>query len=247
MIRVEICVDSVDGALAAQRGGADRVELCANLKEGGTTPSAGAIRLARKHLRVDVQVMIRPRGGDFLYTDAEMEIMREDIRAAKDLGANGVVFGCLTVDGDIDETRTAGLIALARPLNVTFHRAFDMCREPRAALETLVALGVDRVLTSGQRPSCLLGLELIRELQELARGRIILMAGGGITPANVVQLVKETGIGEVHLSAGTSVPSGMRFRNPDCFMGAGSRDAEFTLRATDEQVVRDVVETLRRF
>src|ERR1051326_932728 len=172
-MRVEICVDSAAGAFAAQCGGADRVELCDNLLEGGTTPSAGAIKVARRGLKIGLQVIIRPRGGDFLYDADEMEVMREDIRMAKDLGADGVVLGCLTAVGDIDQARTLELIQCARPLNVTFHRAFDMCRDPQQGLEDLIQLGVDRVLTSGQDSSCLEGMDLIAALQKQARGRII--------------------------------------------------------------------------
>src|SRR5215475_14093032 len=133
-MRIEICVDSAAGAFAAQRGGADRVELCDNLMEGGTTPSAGCIKVARRRLKIGLQVIIRPRGGDFLYSNDELDVMRDDIRVAKDLGADGVVTGCLTSEGDIDRACIEELIRLARPLNVTFHRAFDMCREPQKAL-----------------------------------------------------------------------------------------------------------------
>src|ERR1051325_9028169 len=163
-MRVEICVDSAAGAFAAQRGGADRVVLCDNLLEGGTTPSAGCIRVARRGLKIGLQVIIRPRGGDFLYDDTELEVMRQDIRMAKEFGADGVVIGCLTAEGEIDQARTRDLIQLARPLNVTFHRAFDMCRDPHKALEELITLGVDRVLTSGQEASCIEGLDLIAAL-----------------------------------------------------------------------------------
>ncbi len=244
-MRVEICVDSMESARAAQRGGADRVELCDNLLEGGTTPSAGCIKLARRCLKIGLQVIIRPRGSDFLYNDDEMEVMREDIRIAKDLGADGVVTGCLTEEGNIDRQRTSELIKLARPLNVTFHRAFDMCRDPRQGLEDLIALGVDRVLTSGQEASCLEGLGLIAALQKQAAGRIIVMPGGGITPQNVRQIVDGTGVTEVHLSARTPVESKMRYRNPRCFMGNATRDAEFTRKVTDETIVRRIVESLR--
>ena len=244
-MRVEICVDSVEGALAAERGGADRVELCASLKEGGTTPSAGCIKLTRRQLKVDLQVIIRPRGGDFLFRDSEMEVMREDIRMVKDLGAEGLVIGCLTADGDIDQPRAAGLLELARPLNVTFHRAFDMCRDPRQALEDLIALGVDRLLTSGQESTCLEGLDLIAALQKQAADRIIVMPGGGITPQNVRRIVAGTGVREVHLSASTSVESKMRHRNSRCFMGAATPRSEFTGKVTDENAVRSVVESLR--
>jgi copper homeostasis protein len=244
-MRVEICVDSVEGAVAAERGGADRVELCANLFEGGTTPSAGCVKLARRRIKIGLQVIIRPRGGDFLFAPGEVEVMREDIRLAKEFGADGVVIGCLTAEGEIDQNLTAELIALARPMNVTFHRAFDMCRDPKKGLEDLIALGVDRLLTSGQEASCVEGLELIAELQRQAARRIIIMPGGGITPRNVRRVVETAGVSEVHLSARSSVESGMRFRNGRCFMGGALRQPEFSWKATDETAVRDVVESLR--
>jgi copper homeostasis protein len=245
MIRVEICVDSVAGAVAAQVGGADRVELCDNLLEGGTTPSAGCLKMARKHLKIGLQAMVRPRGGDFFYDDYEMEIMREDIRVAQEIGADGVVFGCLTADGEIDRDRTAELLALARPLNVTFHRAFDMCRDPQRGLEDLIALGVDRVLTSGQEATCLEGLETLSALQKQAAGRIIILPGGGITARNLRRIVDATGAGEVHLAARTSVESKMQFRNARCFMGGTLRPPEFSWKTTDAGMVRGVVESLR--
>jgi len=245
MIRVEICADSATGAFAAERGGADRVELCDNLLEGGTTPSAGCIKVARKGLKIGLQVIIRPRGGDFLYNQDELNVMREDIRMAKDLGADGVVIGCLTAEGDIDVAQTRELIALARPLNVTFHRAFDMCRDPQRGLEELIALGVDRVLTSGQEASCLEGMETIAALQKQAAGRIIVMPGGGITPRNIEKIVASTGVTEVHLSARKSVESGMAYRNSRVFMGGTLRPPEFGWKTTDESAVGSVVKTLR--
>ena len=244
-MRIEICVDSVEGAIAAELGGADRVELCDNLLEGGTTPSAGCIRLARARIRIGLQVIIRPRGGDFLYTPTEFEVMAEDIRTAKALGANGVVIGCLTAAGDLDLERTRALIDLARPLNVTFHRAFDMCRDPKRALEELIGLGVDRVLTSGQESTCLEGQQLIAQLHRQAAGRIIILPGGGLTPRNIKRVVDATGVTEVHLSARASVESGMEFRNTRCFMGGTLRPPEFNWKATDENSVRSVVNALR--
>ena len=246
MIRVEICVDSPLGAQAAERGGADRVELCANLLEGGTTPSAGCIKAVRQAIQIGLHVIIRPRGGDFLFSDAEMEIMREDIRVAKSLGANGIVLGCLTAEGDIDQKQTAELIALARPLKVTFHRAFDMCRDPRAGIETLIGLGVDIVLTSGQEESCLEGAEMIAALHRQAAGRIIVMPGGGIKPRNVQRIVAATGVNDVHLSARRTLESAMQYRNTRCFMGGALRPPEFSLKTTDESAVRNVVESLKR-
>jgi copper homeostasis protein len=243
-MRIEICVDSVAGALAAQRGGADRVELCDNLLEGGTTPSAGQIKVARARLRIGLQVIIRPRGGDFLYDGTEVEVMKEDIRLARELGADGVVLGCLTAGGDIDTGLTGELMALARPLNVTFHRAFDMCRDPRQALEDLVRLGADRVLTSGQEASCVEGIELIAELQRIAADRIVIMPGGGLTPRNIRKVAEMTGVTELHLSARKTVESGMTFRNTRCFMGGALRPPEFGGKTTDEASVRMVVERL---
>ncbi|MGO8676845.1 MAG: copper homeostasis protein CutC [Limisphaerales bacterium] len=244
-MRVEICVDSTVGAFAAERGGADRVELCDNLLEGGTTPSAGCIKVARRGLKIGLQVIVRPRGGDFLYSEEEMQVMREDVVTARELGADGVVIGCLTAAGDIDRARTGELIELARPLNVTFHRAFDMCRDPREALEVLIGLGVERVLTSGQEASCLEGLDLIAALHRIAAGRIVIMPGGGVTPANVQRIVAATGVTEVHLSARHSVESGMTYRNPRVFMGGTLRPPEFSWKTTDAAAVQGVVQTLR--
>jgi len=242
---VEICVDSATGAFAAERGGADRVELCDNLLEGGTTPSAGCIAVTRSRLKIGLQILIRPRGGDFLYTSDETEVMREDIRIAKDFGADGVVIGCLTAEGDIDRARTLELINFARPMNVTFHRAFDMCRDPHQALEELIGLGIERVLTSGQEASCLEGLELLAALHKQAAGRIVVMPGGGITPRNAGRLVSATGVSEIHLSARHSISSGMTYRNDRCFMGGMLRPPEFSWKTTDENAVASIVRGLR--
>jgi copper homeostasis protein len=175
----EICVDSVAGVRAAKEAGAQRVELCADLLEGGITPSLGMIRQAQTVVGVDLNVMIRPRGGDFLFNDDEFAAMRADIETAKAEGANGVVIGLLTAAGEIDVGRTRELVALAQPLSVTFHRAFDVAAEPFGALEKLIEIGVDRVLTSGQEPSVLEGLPLIVELMKRAGDCIIIMPGGG--------------------------------------------------------------------
>jgi len=244
-MRIEICVDSVAGASAAERGGANRVELCDNLMEGGTTPSAGCIKIVRRRVRIGLQVIIRPRGGDFLYSEAEVEVMREDIQSAKQFGADGIVIGCLTPEGQIDTKCLAEFMRLARPLNVTFHRAFDMCRDAEKALEDLIALGVDRVLTSGQEGSCFEGMEMIAALQKQAAGRIIVMPGGGLTPRNIRRIVAATGVSEVHLSARRGIESGMIYRNSRVFMGGTLRSAEFSWKTTDEAAVREVVEGLR--
>jgi copper homeostasis protein len=243
-MQVEICVDSVEGALAAQAGGAHRVELCANLLEGGTTPSAGAIAVARRHLRIGLHVMIRPRGADFLYSAQEVEVMREDIGTAKALGADGVVFGCLTAAGDIDGVLTRELVQFAAPLKVTFHRAFDVSRDPVAGLETLVQTGVHRLLTSGQEDTCLAGMELIGEMQRRAAGRIIIMPGGGLNERNVRRIVAATGVTEVHLSARRTVQSGMDYRNERVYMGGVFRPPEYAWKTTDAEAVARLMRQL---
>jgi copper homeostasis protein len=237
-IVMEVCIDSVEAAVAAQQGGAQRVELCANLLEGGTTPSAGSILLARQKIDIDLNVIIRPRGGDFCYSGAEFEVMKVDVETAKRLGANGVVIGILKEDGSVDRERTAELVGLARPMSVTFHRAFDMARDPYQALETLVELGVDRILTSGQQVSVLEGLDVIAELVRRAGKRIIIMPGGGITERNIRKILEVSGAQEVHFVASKSVESRMRYRNPDCFMGGELRPPEFSLSVTDPERVR---------
>lgn len=242
-IAVEICVDSVEGALAAQAGGAQRIELCDNLVEGGTTPSSGMIGVIREKLTIGVNVIIRPRGGDFLYSEHEFAVMQQDILHAKACGADGVVIGMLKVDGTIDGERTARLIALARPLSVTFHRAFDMTRDAEEALETLIALGVDRVLTSGQEQSSLDGIVRIAALVRQAGERIIVMPGGGINETNVGTIVQQSGAREVHLSARSLVESAMHYRNERVYMGLPEL-SEFQRKITDVERVRTVVATL---
>ena len=240
-ITFEICVDSVDAAVAAQEGGGDRVELCADLLEGGTTPSAGTVQLTLEALRIPVNVIIRPRGGDFCYSAAEFEVMRRDIKMAKSWGANGVVVGILKPDGTIDADRTRALVEAAHPLSVTFHRAFDVTRDPFEALETLIGLGINRVLTSGQEPSVLEGLDLIAALVEQARDRIVVMPGGGITERNIAKIVAGSGAREFHFAALGPAAGRMAYRNPRVFMGGELRPPEYTLSVTDPASVRAVI------
>lgn len=237
-ILLEVCVDSVESALAAQVGEADRVEICDNLLEGGTTPSAGTIELARERLAIGLQVIIRPRGGDFCYSDTELEVMRRDIVRARSIGADGVVIGILTPDGTVDVEHTAGLIALARPLNVTFHRAFDMVRDPLQALDDLIALGVDRVLTSGQAPSALAGLPLIAALVRHAGDRIVIMPGGGVAH-DLAAILGGCDVRELHMSARSPVDSIMRWRNDRVHMG-GTQQSEYTRLVTDSRRIREL-------
>ncbi|MBI1881823.1 MAG: copper homeostasis protein CutC, partial [Chloroflexi bacterium] len=209
------------------------------------TPSAGTIALVRKHIDIGLNVIIRPRGGDFYYSDLEFEVMKYDIEQAKRLGANGVVIGLLNPDGSIDMARTRALIELVRPLSVTFHRAFDMARDSQAALEALIELGIDRVLTSGQENSVLEGLDLITDLVRQAGNRIIIMPGGGITERNINKVVVQSGAKEIHVVGTVNLESQMTHRNPRCFMGGELRPPEFTRMVTDPNRVRDFVRAVQ--
>lgn len=237
----EICVDSVAGVHAAKAAGADRVELCADLLEGGITPSRGTIRQARTVAGIRMHVIIRPRGGDFLFDDDEFASMLADVETAKQEGADGVVIGTLAADGTVDVARTRALIAAARPLAVTFHRAFDMTPDPFAALETLIGLDVDRVLTSGQEATVLEGLPLIASLVERAGDRIIIMPGGGITPRNVGRIVAAARLKEMHFAALENMAGGMRFRREHVFMGGELRPAEYDRLVTSAESIRSVM------
>jgi copper homeostasis protein len=234
-------VDSVAGVRAAKAAGADRVELCGDLLEGGTTPSRGMIRQARTITGIGLNVMIRPRGGDFLFDDDEFAIMEADIDAAKAEGADGVVIGLLTANGAIDAKRTHDLIARARPMSVTFHRAFDMTPDSFEALETLVGLGVERVLTSGQEATVLEGLPLIVELVRRAGTRIIVMPGGGITARNADRIVAAVKPKEIHFAALQPTASGMQFRRQHVFMGGELRPPEYDRLQTSAASIRSVI------
>lgn len=219
-VLVEVCVDSVASAVAAERGGAARVELCGSLIEGGITPSAGLIETTRAAVSAGISVMIRPRGGDFCYETDEFETMRRDIVSAKNLGIDGVVFGVLDVNGSVDVARTRQLVDVARPLSVTFHRAFDMTADLFRALDDICAAGVDRVLTSGGESSCVEGAEAIRKLVSKAGAKIEVMPGGGIHLENARALVDRTGVKQIHVSLRSAVPSPMLYRNPRVDMGS---------------------------
>lgn len=241
----EVCTNSVESCLAAQAGGADRVELCAGIPEGGTTPSYGDIATARELLtHTRLHVIIRPRGGDFLYTPLEQRIMLKDIENARRLGADGVVFGCLTPEGDIDIALMKQLLEAAQGMSVTFHRAFDVCRQPKQALETLIQLGCHRILTSGAQPTAEQGIPLLKELQAQADGRIILLAGCGVNENNIARIASETGIHEFHFSAREQLTSGMQFRNEAVSMGGTVCIDEYSRPVTTAERVRKTIGAL---
>jgi copper homeostasis protein len=244
-IVLEVCVDSVESALAAQKGGADRVELCDNLLEGGTTPSFASIEFARKLLKIGLHIIIRPRGGDFLYSDLEFEIMKRDIEICKEIGVDGVVIGILDENGEIDFARSRELIEIARPMSVTFHRAFDVTKNAQKSLQMLIKLGVERVLTSGQEPTAFEGLETIAELVKLSENKIIVMACGSLTTGNVQKFVEITKVKEVHLTGFAEVESRMKFRNYRVFMGGTLRPPEFSRSVTDAGIIKNICRELK--
>ncbi len=237
----EVAVDSLESALIAQSAGANRVELCAALSIGGITPSHGMVKLARQQLTVPINVIIRPRQGDFLYSQAEFEMMRHDIEYAKSLNVNGVVIGILRPDGYVDIDRTRILIEQARPLQVTFHRAFDMTADPYRALNDLIDLGVDTILTSGQQSTAKQGLDLIVELVKQADGRIKIMPGSGINPTNIKTIVTHSGASEFHFSGKTSQPSQMTYRNLNLSMGGQDDASEYDITIADEATIRAII------
>lgn len=242
----EVCANSVESCLAAQAGGANRVELCAGIPEGGTTPSYGDMIIAREMLKeTRLHVIIRPRGGDFLYSPLEQRIMLKDIEIARQLGADGVVFGCLTAEGDIDLPLMQQLMEASQGMSATFHRAFDVCRNPRKALEEIINLGCHRILTSGQQPTAEQGIPLLKELQAQAAGRIILLAGCGVNEKNIAQISAETGINEFHFSGRENVASGMKFRNEAVSMGGTVQIEEYSRPVTTQNRVKNTIEVLQ--
>lgn len=243
-IIVEVCSNSLRSSLEAERGGASRVELCSSIPEGGTTPSYGEIVLNSRKLNIDLNVIIRPRGGDFLYSRDELAVMEADIRTCLNLGVNGVVFGVLRADGTVDMEANRRLIAAAEDMNITFHRAFDMCCDPKRALEDIISLGFDTLLTSGGAPTALQGAAVIADLVKCAGGRIVVMPGCGITADNIEEIQKITSARAFHLSARSSVESGMTYRNGEVSMGGMVKVEEYKFNYTDHEKVEDIIKKI---
>ncbi len=243
--RLEICVDSVESAINAQIAGADRVEFCDNLPEGGTTPGYGSVVSARSNLDIGLHVIIRPRGGDFLYTDLEYDIMRRDIEICGENGVDGIVIGLLRTGGNIDVERTAKLIEFAYPMSATFHRAFDMCSDPVQGLEDVIDTGCTRLLTSGLKNKAQDGIETIRQLAIQAGERIIIMPGGGIDETNVALIITATKVKEVHLTGRKTIDSEMIFRRQGIFMGGVTGIPEFARKVADPERIKSIVQILK--
>jgi copper homeostasis protein len=234
----EVVVYNIESALKAQEGGADRIELCDNPAEGGTTPSPGTVEVIRQNVSMDVYVMIRPRGGDFCYSRYEFHAMKRDIFQFQKLGVDGFVFGILNPDGTLDKARCKELIDKAKPLKCTCHRAFDMTRDPFEALDDCIEVGFERVLTAGQRPKALEGAGLIRQLVESAGDRIKIMPGSGVNEQTVVEIVSKTGAREIHFSATAERTSPMIYRNEAIAAMGEQGSSEFVLRTVDAARVR---------
>lgn len=237
---IEICLGSVQSCVEAEKGGANRVELCDNLFEGGTTPSYGAIKCAREKIGIELAVMIRPRGGDFLYSDTEVEIMEQDIDVAIDLGADTIVFGLLNADGSIDIKNCEKLIKRVNGrAKITFHRAFDVSNDLFKSLDTLKSLkGIDRILTSGGEPSVLEGADTLQQLVRDAGEDIIIMAGCGINQRNFAKIRNNIQAPAYHMTASSPIQSKMTFRNERCFMGSALYPPEFSFNQVDSQKVK---------
>jgi len=243
-VLVEACVDAIDAALEAEWGGADRLELCGELLQGGVTPSHGLIEAVWDQISIPLFVLIRPRTGDFLYTSDELDVMERDIRVARSLHVDGIVAGALTTDGDVDEAAMRCILDAARPMEVTFHRAFDFVRDQDEALDTLLELEVDRVLTSGGASTALQGAESLARLNLRAGSELTVMAGGSITPTNVGEVVRRSGVREVHLRAAERVPSAMRHRRRDSLLTRRPPPTDDERVVTRQAIVREVREAI---
>lgn len=242
--RIENCAGSAESARRAQLGGAYRIELCAGLPEGGTTPSYGEILATRRAVDIQLNVIIRPRAGDFLYSPLEVEAMLSDIQMARQLGVDGIVVGCLTPEGEVDKPLLRRFVEASAGLPVTFHRAIDVCRDPARALEDIIEAGCARVLTSGGKATALEGAETIAQLVRQAGDRIIIMPGAGVTPENIAELAHRTGAREFHFTGRVPEPSPMRYRHEGVSMGGTVTIDEYAYLFTDPQKIASAREAL---
>ncbi|AEV30513.1 uncharacterized protein involved in copper resistance [Sphaerochaeta pleomorpha str. Grapes] len=239
-IQIEICLEDVQSVINAEKGGADRVELCSDLFEGGLTPTLGTFLVAQQNSKIPMQVMIRPRGGDFCYSDIEFSVMLKDIDIFKSHGATGIVFGILKADGEIDMERSREVVERAKPLSITFHRAFDMTKDGSSSLEKLIELGIDRVLTSGLEPTVPEGVDMLSLLVEQAGNRIIVMPGCGLHERNFTKMHQKIGAKEYHLMLPEYQNSLMQHRSDDILMGGVLRQSEYLIAHTGLDRVKGV-------
>lgn len=242
---IEICTDGPEGCVAAEQGGADRIELCSALPLGGLTPGPGTLELARRATGLPIMAMARPRAGDFCYTAAELDVLAADIAAAGEAGMDGVVLGVLRPDGTVDAEAVARLVEVARPMQVVFHRALDVSRDPLEALDVLLDLGVDRVLSSGAMPSVPEGLETLAAMVARAGERLTVMPGGGVREHNIAEVLAATGAREVHVTAGVLGDSPMVHRRPDIPMASADPPGEYDRKPTTVERVAALVAAAR--
>ncbi|WP_295158936.1 copper homeostasis protein CutC [uncultured Brachyspira sp.] len=238
--KIEICADSVKSCINAEKGKADRIELCGNMFEGGTTPSYGVLELAREKVSIPIYAMVRPRGGDFCYDDIEFEIMKREIKLMKELKIDGIVFGILTKEGRIDKERCSKLLDLWGSSKATFHRAIDVSCNLNEACEDIISLGFERILTSGGEANTMSGIVKLKELVEKYNDKIIIMPGSGINERNIEYIKDTVKADEYHMTANKTINSMMKYRNENVFMGTALRASEFSIKYTDEEKIKNI-------
>ena len=243
---LEVCVDSVESAIAAANGGADRIELCSNLLIGGTTPSLSLFNEIKSLIDIPINILVRPRFGDFYYSKYEVRTMVEDIKAFNKSGANGVVIGCLDENGDLDVDKMNRLISAADGIDITLHRAFDVCRNPMQCLETAKYMGINTILTSGQKANCVDGIDLLKDLVSHSDGKIDIMVGSGLNSSNIKEIASYTKATSFHMSGKKEVASPMLYKKDDVPMGL-SIASEFARWVTDEEEVRKAKKEIECF
>ncbi|MEI0517262.1 copper homeostasis protein CutC [Brachyspira murdochii] len=238
--KIEICVDSVESCINAEKGGANRLELCVNMFEGGTTPSYGVLELAREKVNIPIYAMVRPRGGDFCYDDTEFEIMKREIKLIKELKIDGIVFGILTKEGNVDKERCSKLLELWGSGKATFHRAIDVSCDLNKSCEDIISIGFERILTSGGEANVMSGIIKLKELVSKYNDKITIMPGSGINERNIEYIKDTLKANEYHMTANKTAASIMQYRNENVFMGTPLRASEFSIKYTDEEKVKNI-------